>query len=209
MLQSVLEEAGQHRRLIAAWLMTAAIAFTWAGCSQAPHHSNYPDYRSEHMALHTDGKAPTSDSRHANANDQAINTGRMSYDNQQAVAGAYAVGDTDPNRLRGTTWEWIHLSRGSENVSVIDPQNYTVSFDGDGYVHVRSDCNKAAGPSKLGDGSISINLMRMTDMPCNANSLSDRFTAALTRVSAWRVSGDQLMLEIPGESSLLRFKRAG
>jgi len=207
MLQSVLEEAGQHRRLITAWLMTAAIAFTWAGCSQAPHDSNYPDYNSEHMALHTDGGMPNSASHHSN---QASNTNQTSYNNnQQAVAGAYAVADTDPARLSGTTWEWIHLSKGNENVSVVDPQNYTISFDGDGYVHVRSDCNKAAGPGRISEGSISINLMRMTDNPCASSSLSERYTSSLTRVSGWRVAGDQLMLEIPGESSLLRFRRAG
>jgi heat shock protein HslJ len=208
MLQSVLEEAGQHRRLITAWLMTAVIAFTWAGCSQAPRSSSSLD-TNEHVALHTNRVSNGNRSSQAAHSNQAVNTGQSSWTSQQAVAGTYAAADTDARTLGGTSWRWIHLTHGSENVSVVDPQNYTISFDGDGYVRVRSDCNKAAGPSRLGDGTISINLMRMTDMPCSSSSLSERFTGLLTRVSGWRVANGQLMLEVPGESGLLRFQRAG
>jgi heat shock protein HslJ len=198
MLHSFLEEAGQHRRLITAWLMTAMIAFTWAGCSQAPHHTASHD---PHMTQHQSGYR---------GHDQAGNRAPDPWQgSNQVVAGDWATATSDPASLRGSTWEWVHWTGGADNMAVVDPSSYTISFDGDGYARVRSDCNKAAGPSRIDeDGRISINLMRMTEMPCTPNSLSDRFTGLITRVSAWRVANGQLMLEVPRENGLLRFRRA-
>ena len=203
MLHSLLEEAGQHRRLITAWLMTAAVAFTWAGCTQAPHSNT--DLTNEHIRLHTDRyRAGSSQESHP------VGSVYWNSHNQTAVAGVSTWSDGNMASLGGTTWRWVHWSGGADNLSVVDPQNYTLSFDGDGYARIRSDCNQAAGPAHFGEaGTISINLTRMTNMPCTAGSLSDRYLGLLTRVTGWRVANGQLMLDIPRESGLMRFERIG
>jgi heat shock protein HslJ/predicted small secreted protein len=122
--------------------------------------------------------------------------------------GATAGGDRDPARLAGSGWEWTSFTSPTENLSVPDPVKYTLDFNDDGNVAILAACNRGGGPVKVGpDGTISINLLRLTRMGCPPGSLDARYTSLLTRVATWSLVNGQLVMEIPAESSVLRFRR--
>ncbi|HEX7880150.1 MAG TPA: META domain-containing protein [Candidatus Eisenbacteria bacterium] len=121
--------------------------------------------------------------------------------------GATVGGDRNPAGLAGSGWEWTNFSSPTENLSVPDPVKYTLEFAEDGNVAILAACNRGGGPVKLGDGTISINLLRLTRMACPPGSLDARYTSLLTRVATWSLVNGQLVMEIPAESSVLRFRR--
>lgn len=121
--------------------------------------------------------------------------------------GATVGGDRNPVGLVGSGWQWQSFQSPTENLTVKDPENYTLEFGDDGNVAILAACNRGGGPVKLGDGTISINMMRLTRMACPPGSLDARYTALLTRVATWSLVNGQLVMEIPSESSVLRFRR--
>jgi heat shock protein HslJ len=123
------------------------------------------------------------------------------------ATGATAGGDRDPARLTGSGWEWTHFTSPTENLAVPDPVQYTLEFQEDGNVSILAACNRGGGPVKVGDGTISINVLRLTRMACPPGSLDSRYTGLLTRVATWSLVNGQLVMEIPSESSVLRFRR--
>ena len=121
--------------------------------------------------------------------------------------GATTGGDRDPVRLAGSGWEWTNFTSPTENLSVPDPVKYTLEFADDGNVAILAACNRGGGPVKVGEGTISINILRLTRMACPPGSLDARYTGLLTRVATWSLVNGQLVMEIPAESSVLRFRR--
>ena len=121
--------------------------------------------------------------------------------------GATVGGDRDPARLNGSGWGWTQFRSPTESFTVPDPGKYTLDFPGDGNVAILADCNRGGGPVKVGQGTISVNLLRLTRMACPPGSLDARYTSLLTRVATWSVVDGQLVMEIPAESSVLTFRR--
>ncbi len=116
-------------------------------------------------------------------------------------------GDRNPAGLAGSGWQWQSFQSPSENIKVSDPEKYTLEFGDDGNVNILAACNRGGGPVRLGDGTISINVMRLTRMACPPGSLDGRYTTLLTRVATWSLVNGELVMEIPAESSVLRFRR--
>lgn len=116
-------------------------------------------------------------------------------------------GDRNPAGLIGSGWQWQSFQSPTENLTVKDPEKYTLEFGDGTNVDILADCNRSGGPVRLGDGTISINLIRQTRMACPPGSFDARYTSMLTRVATWSLANGQLVMEIPAESSVLRFRR--
>jgi len=134
-------------------------------------------------------------------------TSGLTFMRTAALQTATVGGDRNPAGLAGSGWQWQSFQSPTENLTVSDPEKYTLDFGDDGNVSILAVCNRAGGPVRLGDGTISINLMRQTRMACPPGSLDGRYTALLTRVVTWSLVNGQLVMEIPAESSVLRFRR--
>ncbi len=109
--------------------------------------------------------------------------------------------------LVGVTWQWEQFASGAEAFEVSDPQNYTITFNEDGSVFARADCNNVIGQyTSEAEGSITIMLGAMTMVACPPGSLEQNFIAGLSNVSVYSFTEDSgLLLEAPVDSGSLLF----
>ena len=125
-----------------------------------------------------------------------------------AVGGCRGSGGTAPDTLPlRTDVEW-QLESFQPNagpiIPVPDPTFYTVRFGADGTVNARADCNRCGGGYRVAGASMTIGPLGCTLAACPLQSLGDRFTAALTRVSMYVQTQSELVLVYDGGT--LRFR---
>ena len=97
----------------------------------------------------------------------------------------------------GGAWQWqsTHHADGSTIVAA-DPSRYTITFQSDGRVMIRADCNTVLGSYTVSGTELSIQLGPSTLVGCPPDSQADQFTADLARVSGYVVAGDNLQLNL-------------
>ena len=115
-----------------------------------------------------------------------------------------------PPEVVGVTWQWIALTAPGEEVAPGAPKRDTIAFQPDGRVVLQADCNRGASTySVAADRHLTLGPIALTRMACAPGSASDRYVAALDRVTRYDLDpGGDLVLELtPGAS--LRFRRQG
>ena len=84
-----------------------------------------------------------------------------------------AVNSDGDHPLPGITWMWTGFTDPVQQFNVENPENYTLTFQGDGTVAIKADCNDAMGSYTLDGSSIKIEVGPMTMAACPPGSLSD------------------------------------
>jgi heat shock protein HslJ len=111
-----------------------------------------------------------------------------------------------PSDVIGDTWRLVSLVQtGSTPVTIDDPTKYTLTFQDDERVGVKSDCNTCGGPFALSDSSLEMGPLACTKVACGEGSQDVAFTRALD--SSRSVSLDDDELTILGEGVRLTFVR--
>ena len=127
-----------------------------------------------------------------------------------AEPAAVGPAPTLTENVLGKTWVWIMLVSPSDEVLVQDPQRYTLQFDDDGFVFVQADCNRGQASFFLpAAGQLAITGMSVTRAACPAGSLSQRFVTSVELVRSWFMAEGNLMLELPGQTGVMRFRPRG
>jgi len=111
---------------------------------------------------------------------------------------------SDLSELQGV-WELqaFELDDGSVQ-EVPDPQNYTLSFEADGNVHAKVDCNRCNGSYETDGNSITMGLMACTLAACLPGSLDQQFQAALASATSYVRTGAELSMRYAGGT--MRFR---
>lgn len=109
---------------------------------------------------------------------------------------------TEPTAVFEAQGNWRLQSFALDNESTIrvpNPEKYTIQFDGDGSVHVRTDCNLCKGryENKFGT-ALEIKALACTEAYCGPESLDFPYTSAVTSTSSFRREGDELFLKYNG-----------
>ena len=112
-----------------------------------------------------------------------------------AIASATAVAQ-NPSSLAGTSWKLVKL-QGADEVTTVpdDGAKYTITFNSNGRVSARVDCNrggstwKSTRPNELQFGSWS-----MTRAKCPAGSLYDRIVREGAAVRTYEIKNGHLFL---------------
>ena len=88
-------------------------------------------------------------------------------------------------------------------VPAADSLRYTISFANDGTAAIKADCNQVTAKyTTTPGGSITITPGPMTLAACPPDSMGQQFVAALSAVTSYTVSGDNLTLRQPDNSRL-------
>lgn len=118
-------------------------------------------------------------------------------------------GPTFVDDVLGATWEWVQLSSPSgEPLSVENAPRYTIQFERDGFAFIQADCNRGQANYFLpAAGQIAIHGLSLTRVACPAGSLSQRFVSLLELARGYFMESGDLMLELPGDSGTMRFRR--
>jgi heat shock protein HslJ len=111
------------------------------------------------------------------------------------------------NSIPGGTWRLVAIrEKGSDRVTVVDPQAFTVEFGADGRVQLRADCNRCSATYTAGSRNLAVGLMACTRAFCVATTPADTtFTALVGSAQTWTVSND--VLELASDGGALRFQR--
>jgi heat shock protein HslJ len=110
-----------------------------------------------------------------------------------------------PSEIVDITWKLESIARvGSALVTVPNPDQFTVRFEGSNRAAVRADCNSCTGGYNLDGSSISIGPLACTRVACPTPGLDTLYTSALENVRSVATSGDQLVMS--GTEFTLRFR---
>jgi len=111
------------------------------------------------------------------------------------------------DKVAGIIWKWQGTQTPVEQVTVEDPDQYTIQFMPDGALSIKADCNASSGTYTLDNGSVEITLGPTTLAACGPDSLSDRFLKELGAAAIIFFDGDDLMIDLFADSGTMRFAR--
>jgi len=120
---------------------------------------------------------------------------------------AAAQNGADP--LAGTTWRLVSLSMSDTSVVPDDRQKYTLTFQKDGMVAVRADCNRGKGKYKDPPmGRLRIGVIHLSKAKCAPGSIADRFARAIGFTQSYEIRNGELLLGVAPGGDTLRFERS-
>ena len=111
----------------------------------------------------------------------------------------------DPCQLQGE-WQLVELSNGT-SVAIPNPEQYTIRFEADGQVNIEADCNGCFGSYETDGNALTMGPLGCTAAYCGPLSFFDAYTAALTNVSSWSCSANEL--ELTHSGGTLKFRKSG
>jgi heat shock protein HslJ len=102
-----------------------------------------------------------------------------------------------PVEFPGGAWQWQSTQHADgSSIVAADPSRYTITFQADGRVMIRADCNTVLGSYTVSGAELHIQLGPSTLVGCPPDSQADQFTADLARVSGYAVAGGNLQLKL-------------
>jgi heat shock protein HslJ len=122
-----------------------------------------------------------------------------------------AATPTPANSIQGIIWQWTSLTNKStgETTTVPNPENYTITFNADGTLDGKADCNTFGGTYSQENG-LTITLGASTMAFCGEESLDQQYLTLLGSVVAGGPDGaGGLALENAGGEQRMLFANGG
>ena len=127
------------------------------------------------------------------------------------ACGGSNAASTSSSTITGIVWQWTAMQEtapASQSV-VPDPQNYTITFNTDGTVAIKADCNNVTGNYKMNGSDLTITLGASTLMACGDNSQDTIYLASLSKVTSYAVENGDLQLKFANDGGKMDFKNGG
>ncbi|MGA9273783.1 MAG: META domain-containing protein [Candidatus Cybelea sp.] len=115
-----------------------------------------------------------------------------------STGGFYEFEPLAPAGLPNTSWQLLEI-RNADGTSLHpdDSTKYTLTFEADGSVVARLDCNSGRGPWKsTSPGAIELGPMALTRVMCPPGSLSDRVAKDWSTVQSYAIEDGHLRLTL-------------
>jgi heat shock protein HslJ/uncharacterized protein YraI len=112
--------------------------------------------------------------------------------------------------LVGATWQWVGLREtmpASQSV-IPDPENYTLTFNEDGTLSIKADCNVALGSYELAGEQLTITLGPTTLAECGAESSYNQFLSLLEQAAGVGMGYGNLVITLANDAGEMIFQRA-
>lgn len=130
---------------------------------------------------------------------------------QAAAPPPATLAPTSTNSIQGIVWQWTSLTNQTtkETTAVANPENYTITFNADGTLSGKADCNTFTGTFSQANG-FSITIGASTQAACGDTSLEQQYLQLLGAVAAGGPDGaGNLALETAGGEQRMLFKNGG
>jgi heat shock protein HslJ len=129
---------------------------------------------------------------------------------QLAQVGSEVIGtvESEPEAAAPITnivWNWQELITPVEQITVDDPENYTIEFQEDGFVNVVADCNRGSGVYEINSNNISIDITATTLALCEEGSLGELFFTSLGNAAIFFFDDGDLMIDLFADGGTMRF----
>lgn len=131
---------------------------------------------------------------------------RIVSNNNEQPAGAAEAPAANP--IQNINWKWVNVTNQTtgEVTGVPDPNQYTITFNADGTLNGKADCNSFAGTYSQVNGLI-ITLGPSTMAYCGETSLDTMYLSLLGSIVAGGPDGaGGLALETAGGEQRMLFK---
>lgn len=113
--------------------------------------------------------------------------------------------DTVDEALLANTWQWVGFTNPVEKYAIETPQNYLLTFNADGTVNIKADCNNAIGSYTLDGSTLSIQVGPMTMAACPTDSLSDKYVGYLGYAAIRFFQDGHLFIDLFADGGTLEF----
>jgi heat shock protein HslJ len=112
--------------------------------------------------------------------------------------------------LAGTKWQLVSFKGGDETVlTPDDPAKYTLSFESDGRLAARIDCNRGSGTWKSAAApQLELGPMALTRAMCPPGSLHDQLVKQLPFVRSYVLRDGHLFLSLMADGGIYEFAPA-
>jgi len=109
-----------------------------------------------------------------------------------------------PNPIEGPIWVWQHtLHVDGTRTTPAEAGHYTLRLGPKGQLDVRADCNRAGGNYRVEGSRLTLSVTHSTMAACPPESLDRQFLADLAAVSAWRLEGGSLHVDLTGGGAIV------
>ncbi len=122
-----------------------------------------------------------------------------------------AVTPTSDNSIQDIVWQWVSATNKTTGVvtTVTNPENYSITFNTDGTLVGKADCNNFNGTYSQENG-FSIKIGASTMAYCGDTSLDQQYLELLANVAAGGPDSEGgLALETAGGEQRMVFKDGG
>jgi heat shock protein HslJ len=110
-----------------------------------------------------------------------------------------------PGSLSANPWQWVSFVSPVEEVQIADPANYVVTFNQDGTLEIKADCNNAGGSYTTDGSSLKIEVGPMTMAACPPESRGDDFVKYLGFAAIYFFEGSDLYIDLMADGGTMRF----
>lgn len=117
-----------------------------------------------------------------------------------------ATGTFPAQELGGTSWKWTtsQFSDGKTDTPS-DPNQYLLTFNADGTVGIKADCNQVGGTYTTEGNQLTITVGPSTLVACPEGSLGGEYVRQLGLVSSYSLKDGNLILEFKLDSGSMTF----
>jgi heat shock protein HslJ len=108
----------------------------------------------------------------------------------------------------GSTWQWQAFEDMADenNITVSDPENYTLTLNEDGNASIKADCNQVSWKYELDGSSLTFDTLGPSTLAmCPDGSLDTQFLERLGNTATYVKSDGQLFLNLKFDSGNLVF----
>ena len=121
-----------------------------------------------------------------------------------------APASSDASPLGGTSWQLVRFQGGDDTVLTPDDRSkYTITFDRDGMVAVRLDCNRGRGPWRSsGPSQLELGALAITRAFCGPASLHDQILKQWGNIRSYVVKAGHLFLALMADGGIYEFQPA-
>lgn len=123
----------------------------------------------------------------------------------EPTAAAEEVAPAYTEALQGTAWKWVSFTNPTEQYDVENPENYIVTFQVDGTVMIKADCNNASGSYTIDGSSLRIEIGPMTKAMCPPDSRSDDFVKYLGAAAIYSIKDQTLLIDLMADGGSMSF----
>lgn len=108
----------------------------------------------------------------------------------------------------GTTWKWQEFQDTADvnNVTVPNPDNYTLTLNDDGTANIQADCNQVSWTYELNGSSLTFNTLGPSTLAfCGEESLDTQYLEWLGNTATFVMSDGQIFLNLKADAGNMVF----
>jgi len=137
------------------------------------------------------------------------------YKNESAVGLGRLLFDPGPvpeliqsSTLTGQTWQWVSFTNPVEKYDIDTPENYTVTFNADGTLNIKADCNLANADYTDEAGALQVKVGPATMALCPGESRSEKFIQYLGSAARYFFQDGKLYIDLFADGGTMEFAPA-